>query len=249
MIIYPYKVGSRSAKELKLALVRQGVPAWVTQKPRLKSIVVNWGSDNAQGRRVFNKPENIAALRNKLHFFQRVGHVDEVPVWTTDLEEAKKWDRSFARLSLTGSGGVGIVDSGDTPLPQAPLYTRYINKTHEYRVHVGKSAGQPGESVLICVQRKVFKKTLEKPEPKSWAVRNLENGFVFVKHDNIPTPAKVLLTVSEFHVKYFPDVDFCAFDVLYSDKSDRAWVIEGNTAPGLEPSTADLYAAYFKGAM
>jgi hypothetical protein len=47
--------------------------------------------------------------------------------------------------------------------------------------------------------------------------------------------------------KHFAEMHFVALDVLYHQPSDTPVICEGNTAPGLENNTVDVYAQYFLG--
>ena len=41
-------------------------------------------------------------------------------------------------------------------------------------------------------------------------------------------------------------LDFGALDVVYNERDNKCYLIEANTAPGLEGSTLDLYANAFR---
>jgi D-alanine-D-alanine ligase-like ATP-grasp enzyme len=73
-------------------------------------------------------------------------------------------------------------------------------------------------------------------------VRNLANGFVYV-FDEAP-PA----CVKEEAIKALESTGlaFGAVDVIYNQQQDKAYVLEINTAPGLEQRTAEAYALAFK---
>jgi len=253
MIIHPYKPGSKSVKALKGAIVASGTRALITQRPpRRRASVVNWGGRAEflnTYRRVLNRPNAIAGLRDKLAFFQRVGNDERTLPWTTDPKVASQWKNVFVRKSLTGSSGQGIVvwqQKAGLPLPPAPLYTKRMFTTHEYRIHVFRE--DTGEFHAIDTQRKVFKKTGElQAPPGGWAIRSHANGFTFV-HNDVP-PTEVVEGVCNFVREHFPDLDFGAFDVLYDADKKRFYVIEGNSAPGLEGITVDSYVRAIKRAL
>lgn len=250
MIIHPYKPGSHSVKELKRALVAQGVRTIITQRtPRPRAVIVNWGGKAEyldRHPRVLNRPAAINSLRNKLTFFQTVGHDERTVPWTTDPQVASKWKSVFVRTSLTGSSGQGIVvwqQKAGLALPPAPLYTKRMFTTHEYRIHVFKD--HTGNFNAIDTQRKVFKKTTELPEPPNgWAVRSHSNGFTFIRADK---PEDYLVAgVINFVRDHFRSIDFAAFDVLWYEEHQRFYVLEGNTAPGLEGRTVESYCNSIK---
>ena len=77
----------------------------------------------------------------------------------------------------------------------------------------------------------------------NWKVRNHANGFIFAK-GGFEVPDKVL----EESVKatMVCGLDFGAVDVVWNNFLQKAFVLEINTAPGLEGSTVDSYANGFK---
>lgn len=257
MIINPYKRGSRGAKALKEALRQQGEKSYiVTKTPQsTKAMIINWGNSEFDFNTssypfIVNTPGLVADMTNKRRFFHRVGHSELIPKWTLLRAEALGWNtKTMARTVLEGSGGKGIVvwnpdDQGPEELPEAPLYVKYENKTHEFRVHMARSFyGQKFEPILV--QRKIFRKTEQKPQPSSWDVRNHASGFVYVRESGYPTPSKVLNVASDFMEQHFGNLHFVALDIIYHDRRDAAYVLEGNTAPGLEGNTIEVYAKYF----
>lgn len=259
MLINPYKRGSRGARALKAALKHAGVKANITcNKPHNeKAIVINWGNSEfdypvSAHPFILNTPFSVGNMTNKRRFFRQVGHTEMVPRWTTDPLEAFNWNtKLMGRMTLEGSGGAGIViwdpeKHGDDKFPKsAPLYTKYENKTHEFRIHLARSFyGQHFEPILI--QRKIFRKSVGREKPPNWEIRNHGNGFVYVRESGYPTPDIVLATAHSFLDTFFPQIHFVALDVIYNEKHNRAFVLEGNTAPGLEGNTIQLYAEYFQ---
>lgn len=255
IIINPYKNGSRGAKRLKTALTGLGVQTFCMQREPKdpKALIVNWGNsdwdyDPPKIDRVVNEPGQLKTMSNKLRFFQAVGHIKQVPEWTTEAAEAETWaGKGLARQKLEGSGGAGIViwEHGNK-VPRAPLYVKYENKTHEFRVHMARGLRSIDGFYPLLVQRKIFQKSVKMPVPKSWDVRNHTNGFVFVRESGYPTPDCVLQLAKDFMKEHFPLLHFCALDVIFNEKKNRAFVLEGNTAPGLEGNTIEVYADYFQ---
>jgi Glutathione synthase/Ribosomal protein S6 modification enzyme (glutaminyl transferase) len=141
------------------------------------------------------------------------------------------------RTVLNGHSGAGIVIA-NTPeeLVSAPLYVKYIKKRDEFRVHVGST------NQIILVQRKARRRDTPDDEV-NWMIRNHDNGFVFVRKD--VTPPECVLNVS-VRALAVTGLDFGAIDVVYHEREDRAYVLEVNTAPGLEGSTVDDYVRFFK---
>ncbi len=215
-------------------------------KPREGTALINWGSSTCPYE-ALNGAAAVGIAGNKLDYFKAAtyGAIHDsgprLPEWTENKEIAQGWlEKSciIVRTLLTASEGRGIikVEKGNTePLPQAPLYVKYIPKDAEYRVHIFN-----GE--VIDVQRKV-----KDPgrDVQDWSVRSHRNGFIFTRRgssgphtDTIPgdclVQAKSAMAVS--------GLEFGAVDVIWSKKRDKAYVLEINTAPGLEGSTVGIYA-------
>lgn len=249
--IYPWNPKSESAKQLAGAMgVKRLKHAGSTLRHGKDRTIINWGASAFAdpltfNSKVINNPDNVDAVSNKLKFFQLLeGKVDCIPEFTSDKQVALQWLEGksvvFARKVLKGSGGNGIVimypDNPKTWV-DAPLYTKYIKKKEEYRVHVmgGK---------IFLVQRKGLRKVegLD-PSKVNWAIRNLENGFIFVRND-VAAPDVVLKASTDI----FPHLglDFYAADVVYNAQANLAYVLEVNTAPGLDGSTINDYAQAFK---
>lgn len=143
------------------------------------------------------------------------------------------------RTILNGHSGAGIVlASTEEELVDAPLYTEYIPKKEEYRVHVFN-----GE--VIHVSRKARRKDVP-DENVNWKIRNHNNGFIF-QHENFELPdecnVQALLAVKDL------GLDFGAVDIIWNDKQQKAYVLEVNTAPGIEGKTLDAYVNAFKKVM
>lgn len=225
---------SNSAKELSN---QQGFKRTFYGKMiKPKDTVVNWGTTKATGfgATQLNQPEAVKRATNKYFAFSAMAgqHVNTVP-WTANAAVAKEWQKAgsviVARTVLTGHSGNGIiiVEKGEE-LPEAPLYTKYIFKTKEYRVHATREK-------VIDTQRKVRDPDVE---PKSWKVRSHENGFVFQRNGIQESVARDALAIQAVTVL---GLDFGAVDIV-EDKNGDLFVLEVNTAPGLEGQTIETYA-------
>lgn len=206
-------------------------------------IVVNWGSSEAFDAiphcRVLNNPDNVGLASNKLYTFQRFSQFEvPCPKWTTDKAEAENWlskgHTVFCRTRLQAHSGEGIVIATDlTSLVNAPLYTRYIKKKKEFRVHVFK--GQ-----VIDVQEK--RRASHSPEAE-FLIRNHSNGFVFCR-ENLVEPSDLrdvgIKAVSSL------GLDFGGVDIVYNEHYDKCYALEVNTAVGLAGSTIEAYVKSFK---
>lgn len=253
--VLPYRQGSRGASALARAL--GGLCLRVegsTFRPRVTDVIINWGRTQPYNVprvpgigvpqvNVLNLPEDIVRASNKRTFFQlmaETGNEEIIPRFWTNRNEIP--DDAFpivCRTVLAGHSGEGIVIA-DTrnDLVNAPLYVQYVKKQDEYRVHVGLRNDQ---SIIIAVQQK--RRRAEHAEP-NWQVRNHANGFIYAR-ENVAPPQEVLdVAIRALQVT---GLDFGAVDVIYNSRQRRAFVLEVNTAPGLEGQTVEDYARFFRG--
>lgn len=208
--------------------------------------VINWGCSSlppeVEKCNVLNPPYAVDICTDKVSFFNHVSDHCRVPQWTTNHSEALSWVGEnkivFARTLTKSSGGKGIVEV-TTPeeLSKAPLYTLYVPKKMEYRVHMFR-----GKEFLI--QRKGLSPDMNASEA-NWRVRNLANGFIFVRNDDGPVPIDVI-TQAKLAFDSIVGLDFGSVDVIYNVKRKEAYVLEINTASGLVGSTVDDYSNVFK---
>ena len=250
--IYSYKPGSNSAAALSKILGYKRIKHEGSKfKGGKEHTVINWGASTlpygwAETSRIINKPEDVALCTNKLEFFrnmQRIAGGDRaiVPDFTTDIEQAKKWAATYrhpilCRTVLNGHSGEGIV-LANTPeeIVEAPLYVKYIPKRAEFRMHFAFRNH-------ISQQQKA--RSGEVPDEQvDWKVRNRKNGFIYKRND-IVIPDVVHDVV--YTLMAGINLDFGAVDIVYNDYYDRAYVLEINTAPGLEGSTLDHYVNAFQ---
>jgi glutathione synthase/RimK-type ligase-like ATP-grasp enzyme len=121
---------------------------------------------------------------------------------------------------------------------EAPLYTQYVPKRHEYRVHVFQGR-------VIDVQRKARRHDVA-DEDVNWKVRNNANGFIFARNgDALGTvPDDVLYEATKAVTSL--NLDFGAADVIFNEREALAYVLEVNTAPGLVGTTLENYTAAFE---
>lgn len=245
--VIPYRAGSRGATALSrtlggLCLKVDGTSRF---RPRRDDVIINWGNTEDvcnPGGRMLNLPLMIRNASNKLMFFNRMseeGCGDIIPAFWTNRGDIP--DDAFpivCRTILAGHSGAGIViaDTRDD-LVDAPLYVKYVKKQDEYRVHVGR---RDGESIIISTQQK--RRRLEHDDP-NWQVRNHANGFIYARGDVDP-PACVLDAARR--ALEATGLDFGAVDVIYNARHAIPYVLEINTAPGLEGSTVDDYVRFFR---
>lgn len=213
-------------------------------KPIRVDVLVNWGASNiARGIRagkVLNTPDAVKRASNKLEAFRAMTGKVGIPEWTESIVEASEWLRQghmvVCRTVLNGHSGNGIIIAeNEAEIVKAPLYTRYVKKQNEYRVHVFNGK-------MIHKQRKA--RRLDVPDEEvNWKVRNHDNGFIFQIEDfDLPEDCEdqAIAAVGAL------GLDFGAVDVVYNGKEQKAYVLEVNSAPGLSGTTLDKYVEVFK---
>ncbi len=260
--VYPYKQGSKSAKTLAEALGGKVLKHVGSKyKPRAGDLVINWGSSDLPafgGATTLNPSAAIKVAACKLASFVKLDeagvrvpeyvcdHPDLVPLGREMLKKAaeKLQFPVVCRTKLRGHSGEGIVIANNAKeLVDAPLYTQYVKKKDEYRVHVVSDRA-------IYVQRKARKLDVEAP---NWQVRNLVGGFVFCEvaavpiHDDENAAWDCPTDVIDQAIKAVAalNLDFGGVDVMWNEKEQKAYVLEINTACGLEDRTAQRYAEEF----
>lgn len=246
IIIYPYKMGSASAKALQEKLLGSNIPVKRVKpdgnyRPRATDLIINWGSSiipnwNFLGLGIQNSMYYVKDASNKLTTFNALYEAEiPTPDFTTDREEAIDWVNAgftvLARHKLNGHSGEGITIHKENDIGFAPLYVKYKKKRNEYRVHVFNGT-------VLSVQEKRRDSEVERDEDQRM-IRNHDNGWVFCREDVTVTPE--LENIAKDAVNAL-GLDFGAVDVIYNQKENAYYVLEVNTAPGLQGTTLDEYA-------
>lgn len=242
--ILPYRSGSRSARALADALGGRVLRLQgSTFRQRPDDVVINWGSTNIPPgiAPTFNADVQIGS--NKRSFFlQQMNHDNEdiIPrFWTGQPSIPDDAFPIVCRTLLAGHSGAGIVIAHSRDeLVAAPLYTQYVKKKAEYRIHLGRNRD---EVVTIAEQRKVRRQDHDNP---NFQIRNHQNGFVYQRND-IVVPEAVREAARRAFIA--SGLDFGGVDVIFNEQQQRAYVLEINSACGLEGSTVEDYADFFRG--
>lgn len=246
MLVYPYKAGSKGAKALAQAVGGKRISLKASRlKGSPAKVVINWGSSELPPEvmkcTVLNPPAAVALASNKKTFFQTLQDNKDVtiPIFATDKAGAIKLLAKgpvVCRTVLQGHSGDGIVIAEkEEEIVNCSLFTQYIKKQQEYRVHVVK--GQ-----VVDVQRKA--RSREIPDDKvNWKVRNHKNGFVFVREGGVKISEGARYQAIDT-IKAL-GLDFGAVDLIFNQHNNKYYVLEVNTAPGLEGQTIESYAKAF----
>lgn len=243
--LYPYKPSSRSACMLATKLgCKKLRHVGSRYRPRKDDIIINWGASSLPDftpAQVLNP--DITAATCKLTSFQvfREAGVNIPPFW---VDRDVIPDDAFpvmCRTVLCGHSGDGIVIANTRDgLVDAPLYTKYVKKKDEYRIHVIRAEDDDPDVTPVrafFLQRKARKLAVENP---CWQIRNLSSGFVFTEVEYDAVPGCVI--EEAYNGILALGLDFGGVDVIYNELLDQAFVLEVNTACGLEDRTAEQYA-------
>lgn len=244
-----YSPHSKSAKALSRALGGLVLKTDSSFSPRSRDFVINWGSsaglDYPEGVLFNGHKEAVNIAQNKLSFFRHMkesGLEEIIPRFWERLEDIPEdyTGKVVARTVLNGhsGNGISIFSAGASDAPLCELYVEYVPKKEEYRVHLGVLSEE--EATVISQQQKL--RRLDHPDP-DWQVRNASRGFIYARQDVSPPPAVVEAAAMAFNAS---GLDFGAVDVIWNERRQRAYVLEINTAPGLEGTTLEDYRKYFK---
>ena len=120
LVIYPYKMGSESAKKLAEALDIKRVRPDGRYRYRQGDKIINWGNSTRPNwlteeasETMLNHPEAVKMASNKINTFEALTRA-EVPTldFTTDSYEAQRWlndgEGVYIRQVVTGHSGEGI---------------------------------------------------------------------------------------------------------------------------------------------
>lgn len=252
LAVYSYNPGSQGARlladSLRCVRIRHEASRF---KGNLRTLLINWGARSlpyeATKCTVLNNPKAVAKAADKISFFKTLTTAVPIPKWTDDPAIAKVWyddgKMVVGRKLVNSSEGRGIVlmkkQGGNRNyrdhvsrdfVPNLPLYTVYISKVAEYRVHVIK-----GKVVLIAQKRK------REGEQHSY-VRNSVGGWVFSINNVDPPPPGM----TDACIKCIKELglDFGALDVVVTNDS-KFFILEVNTAPGIEGTTVEKYKEAF----
>lgn len=266
---YRIDCGYRLFKSVQEKLKKQGIKAFLdgpsemrhlTVDDDIHPIIVNWGCSSSivktfiNDATYLNHPDSVLAAVNKIDTSKKLRSEGlNRLVYTTNKEEAFTWYTKgtivFARTIVNGKSGEGIVVcnpkanekySHISSFPDAPLYTQYYAKTHEFRIHVIS-----GVVVDRQQKRKMSEEKLSNNElTYDKMVRSWENGWVFTRENIKSHETMDWLATSAVNAL---GLNYGAVDILARYSSDGTFrdcvVCEVNTSPGMEGSTLDTYSA------
>lgn len=144
----------------------------------------------------------------------------------------------FCRTLTKSHSGKGIVVAENpSQLVNAPLYTKYVKKIHEFRAHCFR-----GDIFDIQIKKK-------KTDSPHSLIRSNANGYVFCR-DDPETTAKAytwLKKQTALHSLLFDIAsDFTAIDFIYNAHYNVYLLLEINSNPGIDGTTLDNYVKMIK---
>lgn len=254
-VIYPYKMGSQSAKNLARELDALRVYPDRTYRPRETDLIINWGNshnpnwlERIGGATFLNRPEHVRVASNKLRTFQALENAGiSIPSFTTDREVALDYPTVYVRHDLNSHSGGGIefirnnirgscsscgtscASCVQTELPHAELYVKGIEARAEYRIHVFN-----GNVISYAKKRR---ERGDEPTEEQNKIRSHNNGWIFTREN-----LRRLERVEELAINAVRalNLDFGGVDIVRDEDGD-VYVLEVNTACGLEGETLLSY--------
>lgn len=245
MKMYAYSNGSQGATALAAALgikkLLHKKSLWVAKEG---DYLLNWGSSNTGIKdqfwraQIINDPATVARAINKTRTFIMLSVAGlSCPEYTTQRQVALGWLRDglvFARTTPTGKGGEGIVVASTAQeMPFCDLYTKHTPNGTEYRVHVV-------DGVVISFQQKGRKRDAA-ADPSNGLIKNHDNGYIFFRGGVVLPKGMKDLAIAGVSAL---GLDFGAVDMIYDGK--KSYILEINTAPGIEGTTVEHYKEAFK---
>jgi len=203
---------------------RLGYKVWRTTKSNVKRLGLRYGhSVDKLFQYNWFKEQGLSALE-----------------FTTDKQEAIAWIDAgltiFGRRYLNSSCGKGIeifehTEPWGIPIEfnSCQVFTKYKKKKREFRVHVFKDT-------VVAVTEKKRRKDFD--GQRDTKIRNLANGYIFVQGVTDEPEGLRLLALRAAAVS---PSDFRGVDIGYNEKNNDLFIIEVNSAPGIQGTNLIKY--------
>ncbi len=245
IIFYPYKMGSKSCRDL-VATLRSKTNAKIfrvfpdrSYRPRPSDTIVNWGNsqvsrfqNNTSEDQWINRMGHVSMAANKLltlRILQEAG-LSHIPFVQSAAEVPEEWAQIVERHKLTGHSGEGIRIADRGSLTPAPLYTKLLTPCHEYRVHVFNGRVIDYTKKIKRVEGEIIHRA------DGDYVKNKVNGWEYIR-DVAPRDSVTELAISAVEAL---GLQFGAVDIIRHKRKN--YVLEVGTAPGLSPIGLEAYA-------
>lgn len=242
---------SNGARVLRDAIRAEGINCRIRRRSavsrlRASSMLINWGCSSGTQPPHLNNYDAVEASVDKRDAFEVMGLAGvRIPRYTTTPPRVDTnvgdvmW---LERHDVTGHGGRGIkvVRPGEKWSEQdAPLYVQYVPKLQEFRVHVFAVDDDPR-----CLSRQKLGVEGFGRDRNQRLIRNTDNGWVL----GLVRDQRASMLAEEEAVKavHALGLDFAAVDVIIGRDDGLAYVLEANTAPGIEAEpVVDFYKNNF----
>ena len=234
VLIYRGTSVSDSARALRSSLREAGINARINRRTnsitRTRRPLINWGRRSTPSSNVIlNRPVSVSKAADKLAAMVLLSSVGvRVPEFWSNPNDVPADAFVFARTVLNGHSGEGIaVSRPGEDRPMACLYTRYIPKRAEYRLHVF-------DDEVIFVQQK-RKKNGVAQEGDASLIRSHHNGWVFAENQvewSNEEQKQAAYDEAKKSLRVL-GLDFGAVDLIISKEGSVPYVLEVNTAPAL----------------
>jgi hypothetical protein len=210
-------------------------------------VLIRWGATAPIGRkprRVLNSMKAIQAASNKreaLEVLRQAGINVPVVYAAGSLGRIAKWPVLGRKDHHVGANDIVLcLQARDVDRAEQQLgcthFTEYVPTKAEYRVHVFGDA-------IIKISQKILTDPDQATQP--W-IRNLGAGYTFRQSEIRLTGASRGMAIDAVNAL---GLTFGAVDLIVGD-DDKAYVLEVNTAPGLQTDTSlDAYLEQFKQAI
>jgi len=251
-IIYPYNQGSRSARALSFNLGEyrsKRVRPDGNYKHKWNShAIINWGSSDIPD---WHRDERTNLWINHATVVDRATDKVQclkilkekgisVPDFTTSRMVAEDWCRGghivYCRTLTRASGGKGIhLATYSREIRNSPLYTKKLAIKGEYRVHVFNGK-------VIDYQKKRKREEAIENGDVIENIRNINNGWVYCRNNIRRISDNERLSLDAISAL---NLNFGAVDII-RDINQKSYVLEVNTAPGLEGLTLINYTNAIK---
>lgn len=207
--------------------------------------VLNWGSKIlpeilSSAEIIINHPHHISIMSDKIKTFKILQEINplKIPTWTTDINIAKQWlpTKVFCRQLTHSSQGRNIILANSVnEIVPAPLYTKYTKGKYEYRIHFT-------ELGIFSIKRKARRQGSIPLEEENKYIKSRNNGWILI--DITPSirtqiTEELNSTLIQFCKK--SNLSFGAADVSYNESQNKYYILEINSAPGIQNSTIYSY--------
>jgi hypothetical protein len=251
-IIYPYNLGSGSARSLSFNLqdhrAKRVRPDGNYKHKWNSHAIINWGNSDIpdwhrdeRSSLWLNHATVVSRATDKVQCLQILKDAGvSVPEFTSDRMTAEGWCREghivYCRTLTRASAGRGIIlATMPREIRPAPLYTKRLAIKGEYRVHVFNG------KVIDYQKKRKREEAIENGDIED-NIRNLDNGWVYCRNNINRIQDNETLAIQAVDAL---GLTFGGVDII-RDINRRSYVLEVNTAPGLEGITLTNYTKAIK---